>query len=287
MTALPRTHVLIVKLVCASCICIALSYAAHQPAGAQRVTPVDRASTFKHKKIGPSAPFNNAPQALPFAQDWTNTGLITTDDDWSGVPGIEGQYLRNIDVTTEGIDPRTLTGDTFGLGTTTVEIFVTANQTATTNTQGDIAEFHTTSQPTPFDMNNPVVGLQPSFDLDAPFLLLNLDTTARADIAVSYVVRDIDCSDDNAAQPVVTQFRVGNTGPYTNLGDYTADTTQGPPNRCNQVSFMGDTLPAAANNKPLVQVRIITANAVGADEWIGIDNISVTGIFLTAANVSV
>ena len=29
-------------------------------------------------------------QALPFAQDWTNTSLITTNDDWSGVPGVVG-----------------------------------------------------------------------------------------------------------------------------------------------------------------------------------------------------
>ena len=36
-------------------------------------------------------------------------------------------------------------------------------------------------------------------------------------------------------------------------------------------------LPAAADNQPLLQVRIITANAVGNDEWVGIDDIAVTG----------
>ena len=30
------------------------------------------------------------PQTIPFGQDWTNTGLITADNDWSGVPGIIG-----------------------------------------------------------------------------------------------------------------------------------------------------------------------------------------------------
>ena len=30
------------------------------------------------------------PQTLPFAQDWTNAGLIIANDDWTGVPGIEG-----------------------------------------------------------------------------------------------------------------------------------------------------------------------------------------------------
>jgi len=27
-------------------------------------------------------------QTLPFSQDWTNINLITTSDDWTGVPGI-------------------------------------------------------------------------------------------------------------------------------------------------------------------------------------------------------
>src|SRR5205823_1065036 len=36
-------------------------------------------------------------------------------------------------------------------------------------------------------------------------------------------------------------------------------------------------LPAAAEDKPLVQVRIITTDAVGSDEWIGVDDISITG----------
>ncbi len=29
-------------------------------------------------------------QSLPFAQNWSNTNLITVSDDWSGVPGIIG-----------------------------------------------------------------------------------------------------------------------------------------------------------------------------------------------------
>ena len=31
-----------------------------------------------------------APQAVPFAQEWANAGLITISDDWSGVPGVIG-----------------------------------------------------------------------------------------------------------------------------------------------------------------------------------------------------
>ena len=42
------------------------------------------------------APDDGSYQAPPFNQNWTNTGLITTNDDWSGVPGIVG-YLGNYD----------------------------------------------------------------------------------------------------------------------------------------------------------------------------------------------
>ena len=35
-------------------------------------------------------------------------------------------------------------------------------------------------------------------------------------------------------------------------------------------------LPAAADNQPVVQLRIMTSNAAGNDEWIGVDDISVT-----------
>ena len=42
-------------------------------------------------------------------------------------------------------------------------------------------------------------------------------------------------------------------------------------------------LPAEANNQAVVQVRIITTNAVGSDEEIGIDDISVTGTPITVA----
>jgi len=33
---------------------------------------------------------DNTAQSLPFSQNWSNTGLIATNDDWSGVAGIVG-----------------------------------------------------------------------------------------------------------------------------------------------------------------------------------------------------
>src|SRR3972149_6084542 len=53
---------------------------------------------------------NSVYQALPFSQDWSNTGLITLSDDWSGVPGIIG--YRGDDLTTvTGTDPQTILAD--------------------------------------------------------------------------------------------------------------------------------------------------------------------------------
>ena len=218
---------------------------------------------------------NSTAQALPFTQDWSNTGLITTNDDWSGVPGVEGFFLRNDAVSTTAVDPQTLLDDSFGSGTTTVETDVIANQTSTGISNGGVAEFHTTSQPAP-DGTNPTIALQGSGTADAPFILLHLDTTGKTGINVAYNLRDIDCTADNAVQAVALQFRVGNSGTYTNVAaGFVADATTGP-SICTAVTAVSAPLPALADNQPLVQVRIITTNAAGNDEWVGVDDINIT-----------
>src|SRR5688572_1347111 len=55
----------------------------------------------------PSAHADSSAQALPFSQNWTNTGLITTSDNWSGVPGIEG-FRGDTLTSTTGVDPQTV-----------------------------------------------------------------------------------------------------------------------------------------------------------------------------------
>jgi hypothetical protein len=202
-------------------------------------------------------------QQLPFSQDWSNTGLITVTDDWSGVPGVVG-YRGDGLTTATGVDPQTVTAD----GSAT-PIDVNANQTnPDTFTTGGVSEFH---------LANPVVALQGSGTADAPHVVLTLDTTGETDITVAYVLRDVDGSVDNAIQQVALQYRVGSAGAYTNLaGGYVADATSGP-SQATQVTPVSVTLPAAAENQSLVQVRVITADAVGSDEWVGIDDISVTG----------
>lgn len=203
-------------------------------------------------------------QTLPFSQNWTNTGLITANDSWSGVPGIEG-YLGQDITTSTGVDPQTLL-TTSGAAN---DLDVIANQAnPNTNTAGGVAEF---------EIANPVVALQGSGTADAPYLLLYLNTTGNTSITFSCNLRDIDGSTDNSVQPVAVQYRVGNTGNFTNLPTaFTADASTGP-SLATLVTAVSVVLPAAANNQAQVQIRVITANAVGNDEWIGIDDISVTG----------
>lgn len=201
-------------------------------------------------------------QALPFSQVWSNTGLITTDDDWSGVPAIIGYRGDNLTMA-PGTNPQTITVD----GSAT-PVDVNANRSdPNTFTQGGATEF---------ELANPVVALQSSGTADAPHIVINLDTTGQTSIKIAYLLRDIDGSSDNAAEPVALQYRVGSQGDYTNVPTgFVADATTGP-SAATLVTPVNVTLPADADNQSLVQVRIITADAAGTDEWVGVDDISIT-----------
>jgi endonuclease G len=218
-------------------------------------------SSYFHTSISVTA--DAIAQQIPFNQDWSNVELITVDDNWSSVPGIIG--YRGDDLTTAtGTDPQTILVD--GSGT---PIDVNANQTnPDTFVSGGVTEF---------EITNPVVALQGSGTADAPHIVINVNTAGQSNIAVSYNVRDIDGSTDNAVQPVALQYRIGTTGNYTNVSAaFIADATTGP-SLATLITPVNVVLPAVASNQPLVQLRIITTNAAGNDEWVGIDNISISG----------
>lgn len=202
------------------------------------------------------------PQTLPFSQNWGTTTLITTDDDWSGVPGIVGYQGTDL-FTTIGGDLSTVVAD----GSGTVDVF--ANQTnPDTFISGGVAEFDTIA--------NPVVAMQGSGTADVPHIVIYLNTTGNTNINFACNLRDIDNSVDNSAQQINIQYRVGGTGDYTNVpGGYFADASAGP--SATLTTPVSLALPAAVNNQPLVEIRVATINATGSDEWIGIDDISVTG----------
>jgi uncharacterized protein len=196
-----------------------------------------------------------------FLQDWSNTGLITSNDNWDGVPSIIGYLGDYTSASPTGVDPQTITA----AAATAVDVI--ANQTnPNTNTSGGVAEF---------EITNPTIALQGSGTADAPNLVIHLDATGRQNITLSLNLRDIDGSADNAVQPIAVQYRTSPTGEWINLpAGYVADATAGP-SQAGGVIPLSVTLPAAANNAATLQVRVITTNAVGSDEWVGIDDIRV------------
>jgi hypothetical protein len=121
-----------------------------------------------------------------------------------------------------------------------------------------------------------VVALQGSATAGAPHLVVSVDTRGRSGVTVRYRLRDVDPSSIvNAVQPVALQYRVGASGEFVALpGGFVADATTGP-GEATLVTPVSARLPAAADNKPLVQLRILTTNAVGQDEWVGVDDIEV------------
>ena len=202
-------------------------------------------------------------QPLPFLQDWTNVGQITADNVWTGVPGVIGYRGDDLVVVGATTDARTILLD----GSAT-PVNVLANKTSpNTETSGGVFEF---------EIADPVVAFQGSGTADVPHLVIRVVTTGLQNIRVRYNLRDIDGSADNSVQPVALQFRAGTTGDYTNVeAGYVADASTGP-NLATQVTAVEATLPAAANNQASVDVRILTYNALGSDEFIGIDDIQIT-----------
>lgn len=201
-------------------------------------------------------------QVLPFSQDWTNGALISVDNTWTSVPGIVG-YRGDGMVSSTGVDPQTVLAD--GSGT---PVNVIANQTNTALTTGGIAEFQ---------LANPTIAFQGSGTARAPHIVLTVSTAGRSNIHVSYTLRDIDGTADNSLQPVALQYRIGTSGNYTNVpAAFVPDASSGP-SLATLVTPVSVDLPAAAADRPVVQVRIITTDAAGSDEWIGVDDLAVTG----------
>jgi hypothetical protein len=203
--------------------------------------------------------------AGPLTQNWSDTNLITTDNDWSGVPYITG--YRGDDLTTAtGTDPQGIVAD----GTNT-PVNVNANRDdvylgLNVSGGGGLAEIDT-------NVPNPAVTINGSGTADAPFLLMEVDTTGVNSVDVSYNLRDMDPSSDNAVQQVALQYRVGNTGNFTNVpAAYVLDATE--QSLATKVTPVAVTIndPAIANQS-LVQFRVMTTNAANNDEYVGVDDI--------------
>ena len=221
----------------------------------------------------PAPPVTAVPasyQPLPFQHDWSQTSQVNYLNDWSGVPGIAAYDGRDDTNTREAIDPRGMLDDT-ALG---AQPAVLPNQLRPDGlTEAVVAEF----EPGGGQVDDPVLGVRAQTAFPAPFLLLLLDTTGQRLVTVSYELVDLDGSGRHSVQPVALQYRLGDSGPFTNVeAAFVADATAGPNQRGLRTPVQAQ-LPPEAGGQPRLQLRIITANAAGSDEWIGIDNLSVTG----------
>src|SRR5258706_11900507 len=147
---------------------------------------------------------DNTPQEIPLVQDWSNASFIKADNDWSSVPGFMG-YRGDKLVPKPGVNPQTITAD--GTGT---PVDVIANQkNPNTLRTGGVAEFD--------GIPDHVVAIKGSSIAAAPFLLLNLNTKGKQNVAVGYKLRDIDASANNTMRPVALQYRVGTNNSFTDV----------------------------------------------------------------------
>ncbi len=198
--------------------------------------------------------------ASPFFQDWSQVDQIAANDNWSGVPGIIG-YLGDGSTFTAGSDPRLATATALGT------VKVGANLTDVATAAAGVAEFV---------LADPVVAIKGSGTANTPSLVLHLNTSGTAGARIQFDLRDVDGTANNTTQQVALQYRLGGVGPFLNVpGAYVQDATRGP-GLSTLVTQVSAYLPWEADNAPEVQVRILTTNAPGTDEWVGIDNLSAT-----------
>ncbi|MEH1772880.1 DUF4347 domain-containing protein [Nostoc sp.] len=208
-----------------------------------------------------------------FSQDWSNPNLINIDDDWSNIPSIRGFRGDNL-VSSTGIDPQTLLTN----GSLT-PVDVNANQSnPSTYTNSGVTEFVYES--------NPTIALRGSSTAVAPHLVLYLNATGRQNVRLNFTLKDIDTSTRNSIQPVAVQYRIGNTGDFINLpAGFVSDASNNattPYSSDAREARLSVLLPPEVSNQAQVQIRLITTDANGEDEWIGIDDIKVTSTAISA-----
>ncbi|MDH3492780.1 MAG: carboxypeptidase-like regulatory domain-containing protein [Acidobacteriota bacterium] len=229
---------------------------------------------FTERKVSANNYYSELFGGAPLIQDWNDTTQVTVDNDWTNVVSYQG--FRGDGLTASiGTDPQTIVAD----GQST-PLDVNANQTN--------PDSFATGGVTEFEIANPTIALKGSDTADAPHLMLYIDTTpcpANKSISIRYNVRDLDGSANDAVQQLALQYRIGTTGNFQNVpAGFVPDATD--PNTATKVTSKLVNLPGTIINNPQVEIRFITANAAGTDEWIGIDDIDIGCFFPTSAQVT-
>jgi uncharacterized protein len=212
----------------------------------------------------PQARADDKPLKPPVVEDWSDGARLTKDNDWSAVPGFMG-YRGDKLASKPGMSPQTIVA----VGMATPISLLAHQKNPNTLRTGGVAEFDM--------LANPTIALKGSATASAPFLLVNLDTRGKHNITIGYKLRDLDGSSNNSEQAVALQYRIHADAPFTDIASaFVPDATTGP-GQATLVTPIVVVLPAAADDQALLQVRWITANADGNDEWVGIDDIAIIG----------
>ena len=226
-----------------------------------------------------------------------NDSRITTNNDWSAIPSVEGFCGSGLTDGTAGIDPRTIKGTEYPNNAlpqpsgSRIDPCVNADKGNPSAFNGSgITEFDR-----PRSDSHLGIGFQGNVQ-NNPYLVFYLNTTGQNYVRMSYDIIDIDEGNNSSYSQMALQYRVGETGDFINLPDgYAADPTDGP-NLEGRVTKISATLPPEALNQPKVQVRILHTFASSApgsntqtpNEWVGVNNIIITNNNVpTAASVSV
>jgi VCBS repeat-containing protein len=192
-----------------------------------------------------------------FSQNWTGTSALLTAGNWNNIASIVG-YRGDGLTNNTSTDPQTVlaNGDA-----TPIDLI---NASTTSSATGGVHE-----------INDDVVALQGSGTADAPHLVIYLDTTSVKNVHFTATLRELD-NTTGVDQKFAVQYRIGDTGNFINLP---AGAVSGVFNAAGNQTFNLDvTLPAAADNQALVEIRIITNDAVGSDVMVGIDDIVVSSV---------
>lgn len=200
---------------------------------------------------------NPTPQTLPYSQDFS--GLTHASTTYPA--GWQGWTIS------------TSPGASFNTSAPTADRALVASSTAATNS-GNVHNF------------NGKIGFLNNNSLDLS-LVLSLNTTGKRNIHVNYSIMTIrnpyDGGTNTRINEVTLQYRIGNTGSFTNITDIeyqnntttqtTAVTTpQNPESR-------GFYLPAECNDRPEVQIRWASRqiSGGGARPSFAVDDVSITG----------
>lgn len=250
----------------------------HIDSDSTRIAPIPSAEAN-------SVYFNMTSGNLSFSVNPATVNQITSNDDWSAVNSVEGYMGQNL-TSTHGVDPQTILHTEFAgnqLPNSPTNVAANKGNPSAFNA-GGLAEFDSGTYL--------ALGFQGNVQAN-PYMVFYLNTTGRTNVTVSYVVQDIDGGSNDSVSRLALQYRVGETGLFTNVpAGYIADATDG--NVAGRTTNVSVTLPAAANNQPQLQVRVITTNAANLagsstpDEWIGVNNYVITSsVGPSAAGVTV